>query len=307
MSSEKKARIKKRLNQYFQISIGVILLNMGFYFFMQPANLVMGGMLGLSIVLEPALQAIGSWFTTSIFLYIVNIITLIIGGVLLGKDFFIKTIYASLFSPTVILLFEKTVSPDIIMNTVSASGYNIIALLCGSVLCGLGIGIAIKNNGSTGGMDVIQRLASKYLRVPMSKTIYFTDWIVVLASGFVFTNGVSYHIEGVIYGFAAVFLSFMIVDIISLDAKSRRTAYIITNLPLEVRDAIYNNIKRGVTFCDVQGGYTGRETTMVICTLDKNEAYRLKDYIKEVDPHAFTFITSCKEVVGEYAKGRRIV
>lgn len=307
MSKEKKQFLKKRLFQYIQISIGVILLDLGFYFFLDPAKLVTGGMLGLAIILEPAFQSIGSWFTTSVFLYIANIITLIIGGVLLGKDFFIKTIFASLFSPTIMLILEQTCSPSLIMDTVSPSGYYIVALICGSILSGVGIGIAIKNNGSTGGMDVVQKIMSKYLKIPMSKTMYLTDWVIVFISGFTFAGGVAYHIEGVIYGSVSVIACSFIVDAIALNARSRRTAYIITEHPIEVRDIIYERISRGVTFCEVEGAYTGRERTMVICTLDKNEAYRLTDYIKEVDPDAFSFITSCKEVVGEYLRGKGLL
>ncbi len=304
MSKEKKDVIKRKINQYVQISLGVILLDLGFYFFLNPLKLVIGGMLGVSIVVEPLLQMIGPWFTTSIFLYIVNIITLIIGGILLGKDFFIKTIYASLFSPTVMFALERLFDPNMVMDSVSESGKILIALICGGLLCGVGIGIAIKNNGSTGGMDVIQRCMSKYLKVPYSKTMYLTDWVVVFISGFSFSGGISYHIEGVVYGVIAVLATSIIIDTIVLNVKSRRTAYIITDHPIEMRDAIYKNIKRGVTFIDCEGGYTSNLHTMVVCTLDKNEAYRLTDYVKEVDPKAFSYITSCKEVIGEYSRGR---
>ena len=67
MSKEKKDVIKRKINQYVQISLGVILLDLGFYFFLNPLKLVIGGMLGVSIVVEPLLQIIGPWFTTSIF------------------------------------------------------------------------------------------------------------------------------------------------------------------------------------------------------------------------------------------------
>jgi len=301
----KKEIIKKKLFQYFMISLGVIILDVGFYFFLEPAKLVTGGMLGISIILEPFLLKIGSWFTTSIFLYIANVVTLIIGGIMLGKDFFIKTIYASLFSPTLIFILERTVSPNLIMDTVSQGGYCFVALILSSILCGVGIGIAIKFNGSTGGMDVVQKIMSKYLKMPMSKTMYLTDWVVVFFAGFSFVGGFSYNIEMVIYGFIAVFATSYIVDIIVLNAKTRRTAYIITQKPLDIRNAIYSYFDRGVTFSDVTGGYTGVEMTMVICTLDKSEAYRLKEYVSDIDPNAFTFITSCKEVLGEYGRGKR--
>ncbi len=306
MSKDKKDFLKKRFLQYIMISIGVILLDVGFYFFLDPAKLVTGGMLGVSIILEPALKAIGPWFTTSIFLYIANIITLIIGGILLGKDFFIKTIYASLFSPTVMLFLEKTCTSDFFLRNVTTSGYYIVALICGSILTGIGIGIAIKNNGSTGGMDVIQKIMSKYMKVPMSKTMFLTDWVVVFISGCKFTDGFSYNIELVIYGSIAVLACSHIVDLIALNARSRRTAYIITEHPIEIRDIIYASFSRGVTFCNVEGAYTGREKTMLICTLDKNEAYRLREIVKDADSEAFTFFTPCKEVLGEYIKGKII-
>lgn len=298
-----KEKFKNLIIQYLWISLGVIILNIGFYFFLEPSKLVTGGMLGISIILEPFFESVGSWFTTSIFIYIVNIICLLIGGLLLGKDFFLKTIYASLFSPTVILILERTVPNDLIMSTVSTGGYYIVSLICSSLLCGIGIGIAIKHNGSTGGMDVIQRIMSKYLKIPMSKTMYLTDWVVVFLAGFSFIGGFGYNIELVLYGSLAVFACSYIVDVIVLNAKTRRTAYIITNMHIEIKEQIYSNFDRGVTFCDVEGGYTGESRKMVICTLDKSEAYRLRDLVKEIDPNAFTFITSCKEVVGEYGRG----
>lgn len=298
-----KEKIKRLIIQYLWISLGVIILNIGFYFFLEPSKLVTGGMLGISIILEPFFESVGSWFTTSIFIYIVNIICLIIGGLLLGKDFFLKTIYASLFSPTVIFILERTLPNDLIMSTVSTGGYYIVALICSSLLCGIGIGIAIKHNGSTGGMDVIQRIMSKYLKIPMSKTMYLTDWVVVFLAGFSFVGGFAYNIELVLYGSLAVFACSYIVDVIVLNAKTRRTAYIITKMHIEIKEQIYSNFDRGVTFCDVEGGYTGESKKMVICTLDKSEAYRLRDLVKEIDPNAFTFITSCKEVVGEYGRG----
>ena len=93
-----KDMIKKRMIQYIYIAIGVILLDFGFYFFTNPANLVFGGMMGISILLEPYYTQLGSWFTNSIFLFIANGIALVIGGIMLGKDFFLKTIFSSLFS-----------------------------------------------------------------------------------------------------------------------------------------------------------------------------------------------------------------
>ena len=294
-----KQYFKKRLIQYLYIALGVILLDFGFYFFTNPAKLVFGGMMGLSVLLEPFYSKLGSWFTASIFLWIANGIALIIGGILLGKDFFLKTIFSTLFSPLVVFIFERTCDPNYFMNSISIGGYYPVAIICSVVTSGLGLGLALKNNGSTGGMDVIQKILSKYLHVPYSKTMYFTDWVIVIISGLTFSP-FSYHIEMVIYGIIGVYVISLIIDIIVLRAKVRRTAYIITDKPQEIRDFIYAKTDRGVTFVDAHGGYTGNPKTMVVCTMEKNEAYKITESLNEIDPHAFCYVSTTREIVGDY-------
>jgi uncharacterized membrane-anchored protein YitT (DUF2179 family) len=78
--------------------------------------------------------------------------------------------------------------------------------------------------------------------------------------------------------------------------------YVITKKPNEIKELIYKEINRGVTFSSVYGAYSGEELTMVICTMDKNEAYRMTSKVVDIDKEAFTFVTSCKEVKGDYTK-----
>lgn len=291
--------VQKKILSFLEISLGVFLLDVGFYFFYTPTNLVTGGAMGLSIILKDVLP-----FSTSIFLYIFNIATLLLGLILLGKDFFMKTVYASLLSPTLLLVLELTCQSDFFTASIT-EGKLIITCLCGAILVSAGLGLCFRNNGCTGGMDVVQKIMSKYLHMPISKTMYFTDWIVVILGGFVFVGGVaSYNIEYVTYGVIAVLLTGYLVDTISINGRSRRTAYIITKKPDEVKEFIYSHIERGVTLVSCKGGYTGEDKMMIICTLDKSESYMLSDFIKEIDKESFTFMTSTREVVGEYGDSK---
>ena len=297
----KKIKAKKFLKQYLMITFGVLLLNLAFFFFLEPASIVTGGMMGIAIIIEPMLKNIGTWFTSSIFLYIVNGICLVLGLIFLGKDFFLKTIYASVVQPSILFIFERTMDPNFFYKTITDTNQGFICLICASILSGVGIGIAVKYNGSTGGMDVIQKIISKYCKVPISTTMYVTDAIVVLFAGFTF-NPFSYNIERVVLGVSGVIAVGFIVDVVALSLKPRRTMYVITKNPELIKDLIYKNLDRGVTFNKVIGGYTGDEQVMVICTMDKNEAYRMTSIVTDADPKAFTFVTSCKEVKGEYDK-----
>ena len=290
--------VLKKIKQFLFIALGVLLLDIGYYFFYSPINLVAGGVTGLSIIFGPLLDKIN--MSQSTFLYIAEGICLLLGLILIGKDFFFKTIVASILAPTFIFIFEHFFEQDFILKTVQNK--ELIALLVASVLSGLGIGICLKNNGSTGGLDVIQKSLSKYLHVPYSIAMYSTDWIIVTIGGFNFVNGVSYNFEMAIYGIISVYLVAYLIDVITLNARSRRTAYIITSKPLEVKELIFNLIGRGVTECDVRGGYTNENKVMLICVMNKNESYRLGEAIKNVDYEAFTFYASTKEVFGEYER-----
>ena len=292
--------ILKKIKQFIMIAIGVILLDTAFYFIMDPANIVIGGMMGLSILLQPLYSKVGAWFTPSIFLFIGNTITLIVGGILLGKDFFAKTVFSSLFSPLVVFVYEQFCSPRFFLGSFSPAGYYIVALVCGTLLAGIGIGLAIKNNGCTGGMDVVQRILSKYMHVPHSLTMYFTDWVIVILSGFILTSSYVFNIELVLYGSIGVLGVSKIIDTLVLNAKSRRTAYIITNKPDEVKNMIYETIDRGVTCVDVYGGYTGDKKTMIICAMDKNQAYKVNEILKRDFPDSFSFLSATREVLGAY-------
>ncbi len=297
---------KKKLKQYTLISLGVLILDIGFFFFMNTANIVTGGTMGLAILFTPIINKSWEWFTPSIFIYIIDTIALLLGLVFLGKEFFIKTIYATLLSPSILLLFETVFDENFFLNSISDPGtVKIVSLLCGALLTGVGVGIAIKNNGSTGGMDVFQKIMSKYMKVPMSVTMYFTDWVIVLLAGFIIREtGFTYiyQIENVVWGSIGVLIQAYIIDWICLSARSRRTVYVITDNPESIKELIYKELDRGVTFSKVTGAYTNIERTMVICTMDKNEAYRITSMISEFEPEAFTFVTSCKEVRGEYIK-----
>ena len=295
-----KKAVLKKVKQFLCVALGVILLDIGFYFFMTPSSIIMGGMTGLSILLKPIYSNIGTWFTPSIFLFITNTIALIIGGILLGKDFFFKSIFSSLFSPLVVFVFEKTLDPNLFLQYVSQSGYYVISLLCGAGLAGLGLGIALKNNGSTGGLDVIQKIMSKYMKVPYSKTMYLTDWVIVFLSGFTFVGGFKFNVEMGVYGILGVLGVSMIIDAFLLKARNRKTLHVVTSKPEEIRDMLYREIDRGVTYLNAQGAYTGEKRTMVVCAMEKHEAYKIMDLIDLIDPEAFCYVTSTKEIIGKY-------
>lgn len=283
---------KQKITEIFEITIGVLFLTAGFYFFFLPANLVTGGVLGLSIIFE---KIVDSEEVISLFVTIVNGILLVIGGLILGKKFFLKTIYGSVMLSVFLFLFEKVlkISNTLIYEQLSGGTSLLVSAIIGACISGLGLGLVLRNNATTGGMDIIQRIVNKFLRIPFSLALYVVDGTVIIL-GIIVTKS----LEGGFFAIGALLLMGVIIDQVMLRGKSGYTVFIVTHKFEELKNAIYKEINRGITKTSVVGGYSLTKKDMIICTITKNQLYELKYVIQENDPNAFTFIIKANETLG---------
>ncbi len=300
------------IKDLIQVSIGVFLMSFAYYFFFKPANLVCGGVSGITIIFNNSSLAKMSWYKDYIFMYIAQAILLVCALLFVGKDFFLKTILACILDPTFNMLFSiLKCDSNYFLQIIPLSNWYIITTIVGGLISAVGIGICLRANSSTGGMDILQKILQQKLHIPYSKSMYLTDWFVVLISGFFvlnlnqlnnpeMTQAHIYNIEMVVYGILTVFLTGYVCDVLALNARKRRTAYIITDDVEPIKDYIFKNFDRGLTIVNCIGGYTNLEHKMIICTIEKRQCYILRDALKTLDPNAFTFFSETKEIVGDY-------
>ncbi|MBU1093369.1 MAG: YitT family protein [Firmicutes bacterium] len=273
-----------KVREVLEITAGVILLSLGFYFFLLPLNLVIGGVMGVSVLLQDIISV-------SLFMYIANTVLLFIGLIFLGKVFFVKTIYATLLSPTIIWILELTIDNNFFMQHMTESPL-LIGALFGGLFLGLGLGIVLRSNATTGGIDIIQNMMKKYLHIPFSLAMYITDGIIIFIAMLV-------NFQLGLYAVGAMIVSGMIIDRLAIEGKSGFTAFVITNFSDNLQKAIYEKLERGITKLKVVGGFSNEHKDMIICTVDRMQIYQFKHLIKEVDPSAFTFVTRTKEALGQ--------
>jgi uncharacterized membrane-anchored protein YitT (DUF2179 family) len=270
--------------EILEITFGTVLIALGFYFFLLPLNLVIGGVMGVSVIIKDIIPV-------SLFMYIANVTLLIIGGIVLGKVFFFKTIYSTLLVPTIIFILERTIPSNFFMQHMDESPL-LIGAFFGGLFIGIGLGVVIRNNATTGGMDVMQRIMSKYLNIPFSLAMYITDGIVIFIAMLIdFQLG--------LYAVGAMIIASLLVDRLSIEGRSGYTVFIVTNFGAELQKSIYEKLDRGITKVKVIGGFSKQDKEMIICTVDRQQLYYFKQIIKEKDPSAFTFVTKTKEALGQ--------
>jgi uncharacterized membrane-anchored protein YitT (DUF2179 family) len=280
---------RTKVMEILEITGGVILLTLGFYFFLLPQNLVIGGVMGISVLVQ-------DFIPVSLFILVANVALLALGLIFLGKTFFLKTVYATVLYPVIVFILEKTVAPDFFMQHINESPY-LIAGLFGALTVGTGLGLVIRNNSTTGGIDILQNMMHKYLHIPFAWAIYIIDGTIITVALFI-------DFQAGLYAFGAMILSGMIIDRMSIDGRSGFTFFILTDQTDLIKQAIYEKLDRGLTKIKVIGGYSNKEKEMIVCTIDRLQLYTFKLILKEIDPKAFTFVTRTKEASGYgFSKG----
>lgn len=281
------------------MNLGMLCCAISAALFITPSKLVVGGSTGLAVFLE-MLTGIHYYF----FQYGINFVLIIVSFFLLGKDFTIKTIYGSLMLPTygfLVTWFCELINFDI-LSTISGVE-PIFVVLFAAILMGFGIGINMKNGGSTGGFDILETIALKYFHIPYSTSMYVLDAVLIILGmvffdptlgSQIFANGFSEGLGATIY----VFLLGVVVDTITFGGYNKRAVFIRSNKYEEVHDAIINKLIRGLTYLDAAGGYSNTPTKMIVCICYSREYFKLREMVQEIDPNAFIFVTKATEVRG---------
>lgn len=290
----KKYFTKEHLKDWSLVTLGNLLVAFSFSFFLDPNNLVIGGTTGLATILRELFS-----IDPSITALVINTALLIVGLFLLGKEFFIKTVYSTLVFPVMIKLL------NLLYNLITPEGEVLISdpmlvILFSSLILGIGIGLVLRQGGTTGGTEVGQKILFKYMHIPFSVSLFLIDGVIILLGALLIKEeGQFMDFHMVLYAVIFAYISGLVMDQIVFSGFNSRAVNIISDKNEEIKQRILNDFERGVTEIKVVGGYTNNDKTKLVCLLSSNEFYKLKGIIHEIDPNAFFYVVRASEVSGE--------
>lgn len=262
---------------------GCLLLSIGLNMFLSPHTIAPGGLSGLSVVLSKI-----SGLSISTIMLIMGIPLIIFSIKILGKKDAIKTLIG-------MLLLSFCINITSPLSDLTVTNDVLLASITGAILAGLGLGIVFRVDGSTGGTDLIALMINRAIpSITISKCLVFIDGLVVLSSGIVNKN-----IETGLYSAISLYIIIKMIDFIISGFDYSKEFKIITNEKEALRDAIVNDVKRGITILEGKGGYTDTNKSILIVVVRKNQEIHLKKLIKKVDKNAFIIVSNVHEVYGE--------
>jgi uncharacterized membrane-anchored protein YitT (DUF2179 family) len=304
----KNEKLKQQIIAYLYLVLGSALFAVGDVMFVNPYHMAPGGVYGLANVFN----ALWGW-KISLAGICMDIPLLIIGTIILGPKFGLKTVISVILIPVFTFLVETLwgYAPVIHGGTVIADTQSALYYIAkdgsqiwfmpdfflntvvSGLIYGLAIGVIFRSGATSGGSDIIAMIAHKYTKISLGTLVLIVDSIISLTTLMAFED-----IRLPIYSIILIFIESKIIDLVVEGVKSYKTAFIVTDKIDEVRDFIIKDLDRSGTVFAGSGLYKGAERKMIYVTLNRSDLVKLKANLRFLDPNAFVNVIESSEIMG---------
>ena len=299
-----KRQVLRQVSNYVAVAIGTFLLAFGSVIFLTKAELVAGGISGIAIIIQ-------HFVSIDIYDYLVAGLTVffwLLGLIFVGKDFALKTATSSALYIGFTFLFMRVGFFNTLANQFAGTtggaqpevGNLILCGLFGGVFIGGGVAITFLGGGSTGGVDVLQVMGSKYLDLKESISGFLIDAVIIIVGMACMQMWVP-----ALCGILSSFVTAALIEIVYIKNLTAYQVDIISDKWEEISRYAQDELERGATIIRAEGGYKGEERVILRVVFDKRQYEKIRSFIASVDPHAFVTITQANAVFGEGFKKHR--
>lgn len=271
------------LRKMFFLTLGPCIAAFALEVFLVPNNIIDGGIVGVSIILSYLTK-----INLGLLIFIINIPFFFLAFNKIGKKFVIQTFYAiGMLSLAVNFLttHHLPVTHDLLLSTVF-----------GGIVLGTGVGLVLKNEGSLDGTEIMSLVLSKKFGFSVGEWIMAFNIFIYGASGLVFGWNKA------MYAVLTYFIAFKVIDIVLEGLNSAKSIRIISDKSYEIGQELLEKLNIGVTYLKGIGAYSGAEKTIVFCVVSRLEMAKMKEIIKNIDPHAFISVVDVHEAYGGRTK-----
>lgn len=294
------------------IFLGCSLMGAGFVLFVNPYNFVPGGVYGMGIVLHNIFPSI----QVGTFGYMFDVPLMLTALLVFGGQFGTRTVLAALYTPGFMNVLTRLVYPDaaavesldpalLLGGRLDLSHDLLLTCVIGAVVIGIGQGIVVRQQATTGGTDIVGMLLQKFAGIKFSTGILLADGAVVL-SGLVvigFGLGTGEADPGgwmlTLYSLITIYTSSRVVAYMLDGASYDKLLFIISEEHELLKRFIIDDLDRSATYIKSKGMYTDAQRDMIFLVVSRKEVHLVQHKIKEIDPKAFVVVTDAYDTYGE--------
>ena len=268
---------------YLLIVFGLTLYAVGLTGFLIPYKIVMGGLGGVSLLIKYS-----TGFPLWLSFIIMNSVLLVFAWFILGRKYVFSTLFSTVVLTILLNLAERYVTEPLVSNET-------MAIIIGAICCGLGLGMVLSMNSSTGGTDIIAAIITKYRYISMGRSLMYIDIFIILSSFLLFQS-----IEKIIIGFVISSVIYYAVDIVISGSRQSVQFFIFSSKYEEIATHINSELSRGCSVIEGIGWYSKQPQKIIIVLARSNESTSIFRLVQRIDKNAFV---SQANVVGDYGQG----
>ncbi len=272
----------RSVRDYGYILVGALLQALAMDLFLVPGRLAAGGVSGAAQIVNRY-----TGWPIGVMIILANIPLFFLGWRGLGgRRFMVRTVIAVVVYAVLLDGLRQFLPTGLTADPVLNSLY-------GGLVGGVGMGLVLRGQGTSGGTDILARLLGQWRGIPLSQSYLITDGVVVLVAGLAFSWTLA------LYALVSLYVSGLAAEVAAEGSAVVRTATIISSKPEEVGAHILQELRRGVTAWPGVGMYSGQPRQILFCAVSRAEVGQLKAIVREVDPAAFVVIGQAHEALGE--------
>ena len=283
-----KMDIRKTVKEWLLLLLGTTLTAAGVYFFKFPNNFSTGGVSGIAVIL-------GHYFpnaTPGDFVMGINMALLLVGFLVFGKGFGIKTAVVSTLMSAMIWVLERVLPMDHPMTS-----QPLMELIFAVSLPAVGSAILFNLDASTGGTDIVAMVLRKFTSLNIGNALMISDSIITVMAC------VAFGMETGLFSILGLLMKSLLVDMVLENINTHKYFHIITTHPREIEEYITRTLKRGATELHGEGAYTHEGRSILLTVMNRRQGILLRRYVRSVDPHAFVLIMNTGDIIGKGFRG----
>ncbi len=274
-------KLRKQILEFLYITLGTLITAAAVNYFLVPSHLSVGSISGLAILLSEVLP-----LSVSALTMIMNVVLLVIGFLLLGPEFGIKTVYTSILLPVFMGILER-VAP--VTESLVGDPFVDMVLYCFAV--SVGLSMLFNRNASSGGLDIIAKILNKFFRIDLGKAMSGVGMCVAVSAIFV------YDLKTVILSVLGTYVFGLVLDHFIFGSNIKKRVCILSKKEPEIRAYVLHELKSGATLYHAYGAYDEKQLTELIVIVDKQEYVKLMNFLNQNDPDAFVTVYNVNEVL----------
>lgn len=275
--------------EYFKITIAMFIISFSIYFFLIPSGIVVGSISGLAMVIHQMIP-----FSISAITFVLNIGLLVIGFIFIGKEFGTKTVYTSILLPVFLGIFEFLF--PVVHSLTNNSVYDLISY---TLIIAFGQAILFNVNASSGGLDIVGKIVSKYSHMDIGKALNICGAITAMSSILV------YDVGTLVVSLIGTYANGLAIDYFIGGFNKKKKICILSEDYEQIKDYIINTMKRGATLYLAKGAFDQQERVELVTIMTTSEYKRLLDYLHKSNYKSFVTVSTVNEVIGTWNINKR--